>query len=97
MRGYLALGAAFVACPCHLPFTLGVLGSIAGGSLAGGLASGLSTFIYVAAAVTFLASLRLAFHWLLPRQGAECCDVAAEPGGVSSTHSNPQVVREEPW
>lgn len=34
-RGRWWLLASFIACPCHLPLTLGVLGAVLGGTAAG--------------------------------------------------------------
>ncbi len=65
MKGYLLLGLAFVACPCHLPLLLAVL---AGTSLAGvlsqyvGLAFLALTLIFVPTLLLGLRALRRAEH-----------------------------------
>ena len=67
VAGYAALGLALVACPCHLPLTLGLaaalLGGVAGTAAAARITEHLATALALGAAL-FVGSLAAGF-WLL--------------------------------
>lgn len=67
VAGYPAFALALVACPCHLPLTLGLVGAAAGGTaVAAWTASGT---LLALATLVFLAALGSGW-WLLQRRRA---------------------------
>ncbi len=76
LKGYLLLGTAIVACPCHLPLTLGLL---AGTSLGGLLAENLG-LLTVGLTGSFVLALGFGLHWI-GRVPARTAATATGPAG----------------
>ncbi len=62
LAGYAALALGAVACPCHLPLTLGLVAALFGGSTVAALTTGGALFI--GATAVFVVSVALGV-WLL--------------------------------
>ena len=69
ITGYAALTVALLACPCHLPLTLGVAAALLGGSTVAALLTE-NAAIFATAAVIFVVSLGLAYRLLWSRDAA---------------------------
>jgi len=67
VAGYGALALALLACPCHLPLTLGLIGAVAGGTAVAALTS--SVAFFAVATLVFLAALASGW-WLLQSRHA---------------------------
>lgn len=67
VSGYLLTATAFVACPCHLVFTLPLALSLLGGTALGG-ALAANTWVVVAAATLYFAVALAGGIYLLDRQ-----------------------------
>ncbi|MBI2845013.1 MAG: mercury resistance protein [Chloroflexi bacterium] len=63
-KGYVALGAALISCPCHLPLTLGLLIGATAGTTLGAWISQNTLLIYLAFTVSFFGWLWLGLRWL---------------------------------
>lgn len=74
IRGFVAGGAAFVVCPCHLPLTLPILLTLTAGTAVGGWLASNTTLIYAASAILFIGGLILAGKWLMANE-VESCEV----------------------
>ena len=55
--GWLLVATAFVACPCHLPLTLGLLVGLAGTGAIGGILTRHTGVVYVIAGAYFVVAL----------------------------------------
>jgi len=78
LRGYLAVGVALVACPCHLPLTVPLLLALMGGTALGVWLAAHQGMIFVASAVLFLAGLGLGLLWLESPHRPPACRVPTE-------------------
>ncbi len=78
-RGRRWLVWSFLACPCHLPWTLAVLGSMFGGTVLGGLLREHTVVAGGVVASTWLAGTARGF-WLV-RKGQRGELVCALPAG----------------
>ena len=65
IKGYVAGFVAFIACPCHLPFTLPLLISLtAGTAFSAWLAAPRNVFLVgTISTVIFIGGMALAFKW----------------------------------
>lgn len=90
LGGYLALATAFVACPCHLPFTLALAAAVLGGTAVGSFLVDNAGLVAAVLIVYFIGALVLGFR-LLRNEGsgaAEACpacppDTQADTGAAS--------------
>lgn len=73
--GWLLVATAFVACPCHLPLTLGLLVGLAGTGALGGFLTRNTGLVYAIAGAYFVVTLAVGalvlqgwrppgMHWL---------------------------------
>jgi mercuric ion transport protein len=63
IKAYVAGTVAFIACPCHLPFTLPLLVSLTAGTAFGAWLSQNTILVGVISTVAFIGGLALAFKW----------------------------------
>ena len=73
IAGWTLLGLSFVACPCHLPLTLGLLLGVTGGSALGSFLTRNTGLAYGVATASFL--LALGVGWYLVARQAKGCGV----------------------
>lgn len=86
-RGRRWLVWSFLACPCHLPWTLALLGSMLGGTVLGGLLREHTVVAGLLVASTWLAGTGRGF-WLVRKgqRGELVCAVPPSPGSPGAGH-----------
>lgn len=68
VTGWLLLGTAFLACPCHLPLTLGLLAGLTGTGAVGGFFSRNPGLVVAIASAYFVLALAIGVAILLGRR-----------------------------
>jgi len=83
--GYVLVITGFLACPCHLVFTLPLVLALLGGTALGSFLAENTGLVAGVLVVYFLAALGLGFLLINARTGVagdECATCAPEPGAV---------------
>jgi len=64
VRGYIAVGVALIACPCHLLITLPLLLALTAGTALGAFLGENTPLVFAASTLLFVGGLVLGFIWL---------------------------------
>ena len=80
VRGTILAVTGFIACPCHLPFTLPLLLGVLGGTGVGGFIAANVGLIYGIATGYFILAIGVGVYWLNRR-----------PGGARKTEEQMQI------
>lgn len=76
MKRMMLVATGVLACPCHFPLWLALLG----GSAMGGMLAAHQTWVLIGMTVTFVAALGLALHRPGPTPGAAATGHEKGPG-----------------
>lgn len=76
MKRMMLVTVGFLACPCHFPLWLALLG----GSAVGGMLAAHQTWILIGMTVTFVVALGLALHRPGPTAGSAATGHEKGPG-----------------